>query len=105
MPILEVENQQIELDEDGHLTQFDAWTPEVAAALADLEGVGPLTPEHLEIIALIRDYYARHRTGPMVHFVSKESGKSFRDLHRLFRKQPGKRAAKLAGLPKASGCA
>ena len=105
MPILEVENEQIELDEDGHLITFEAWTHDVATALAAREGIEALTPEHLEIIHLIRDYYARHRIAPMVHFVSKESGKSFRDLHRLFRKQPGKRAAKLAGLPKASGCA
>jgi tRNA 2-thiouridine synthesizing protein E len=40
----------------------------------------------------------------MLTLVTKECGVSFKELHRLFEKQPGKRAAKLAGLPKASGC-
>jgi len=104
MTIIQVNDKKITLDEDGYLRDFTQWFPEVAEALANREGIAELSAEHLEVIHFIRGYYERHRVAPMVHFVSKETGKSFRELHRLFSKQPGKRAAKLAGLPRATGC-
>jgi TusE/DsrC/DsvC family sulfur relay protein len=104
MMVIQVNDKEIALDEDGYLTDFTQWFPEVAEALAEREGIAELSTAHLEVIHFIRDYYERHQVAPMVHFVSKETGKSFRELHGLFSKQPGKRAAKLAGLPRATGC-
>ncbi len=103
MSFLEMENGTVELDDEGHLKEFSRWSTEVARALAQRDGI-ELTEEHLEVIRMIRAYYEKHHVAPMLTLVSKECDKSFQDLHNLFQKQPGKRAAKLAGLPKTSGC-
>jgi len=104
METLTVGDRQVELDEDGHLADYSQWSPEVAQALADRDGIGELTEEHLAVLRTIRAYYDKFKVPPMAHILTRECGKSFRELHELFRKQPGKRAAKLAGLSKAQGC-
>lgn len=104
MPVLELEDGSIELDEDGYLKSFDNWTEEVGRALAEREGI-ELEDEHMKVIAVIRDFYSSHRVSPMLTMVAKQCGYSYRDLHKLFGKQPGKRAGKIAGLPKSTGCA
>jgi tRNA 2-thiouridine synthesizing protein E len=93
----------VELDDDGYLQDFSQWSTEVAQWLAQRNGI-ELTEEHLKVIGVIQEYYRKHEVGPMLTLVSKECGKSYKQLHTLFGKQPGKRAAKLAGLPEASGC-
>jgi tRNA 2-thiouridine synthesizing protein E len=93
----------VELDDDGCLKDFNQWSVEVARALAQREGI-ELAEEHLSVIQMIQTYYKKHHVAPILTMVTKECGKSFKELHRLFHKQPGKRAAKLAGLPKGTGC-
>ena len=104
MSILMLGNLSVELDDDGCLKDFSQWSVDVAQALAQREGI-ELTEEHLTVIQMIQTYYKKHNVAPILTMVAKECGKSFRELHRLFHKQPGKRAAKLAGLPKTTGCA
>ncbi len=103
MSILELKDGSVELDEAGYLEDSSQWSEDVARALAERDGI-ELTEEHLKVIRIIRTYYEEHKIAPILTLVSKMCGMSFRELHGLFRKQPGKRAAKLAGLPKASGC-
>ena len=101
---LELAHTIIELDEDGFLAHYDQWSKEVAEALAEREGIGALTAEHMHVLDTIRGYYDKFNVAPMVHLLARDCGKTYRDLHRLFKKQPGKRAAKLAGLSKSKGC-
>jgi tRNA 2-thiouridine synthesizing protein E len=103
MAILELKDTSVELDEEGYLMDFSQWSVQAAQGLAERDGI-ELTEEHLAVIRMIREYYQKHNVAPMLTLVCKECGKSFKELHRLFQKQPGKRAAKLAGLPKTSGC-
>ena len=103
MSILELENGSVELDEAGYLEDFSQWSEEVAWALAERDGI-ELTEEHLKVIRIIQAYYQEHKVSPILTLVSKMCGMSFKELHGLFHKQPGKRAVKLAGLPKSSGC-
>ncbi|NQU22022.1 MAG: TusE/DsrC/DsvC family sulfur relay protein [Candidatus Nealsonbacteria bacterium] len=103
MTTLDLKNGSVELDEEGYLQVFGQWSEEVARALAERDGI-ELTEEHLKVIRMIRVYYQKHNVPPMLTMVSKECGKPYKELRELFQKQPGKRAAKLAGLPKASGC-
>lgn len=104
MPALRVAEQTIELDDEGHLVDFKQWSVEVAEALAEKEGIDELTEDHLKVLRTIRQYYDEFSVAPMIHLLARECGKTYRQLHTLFKKQPGKRAAKLAGLPKATGC-
>ncbi len=103
MPTLKLEDGSVELDVEGHLRDFRQWSEEVARALAERDGI-ELTEQHLKVVRVIQAYYQKHNVAPMLTLVSKESGKSYKELHELFQKQPGKRAAKIAGLPKTAGC-
>ena len=103
MTILELNGGSAELDDQGYLKDFSQWSPQVAHALARREGI-ELTDEHLKVIHTIQAYYEKHGVAPILTLVSKECGNSYKQLNVLFGKQPGKRAAKLAGLPKGTGC-
>ena len=110
MNTLTVANRNIALDQDGYLQSLDDWNPEVASALASAEGL-ELTPDHWQIIELLRSFYAQYQlspaTRPLIKYVAQqlgaEKGNSLH-LNRLFNGTPAKLAAKLAGLPKPTNC-
>lgn len=98
------------LDAEGYLLNLDDWTQELAETLAKKEDL-ELTPEHWEIIHLLRRFYQQFEVSPamrpMVKAVTKElgpdKGRSIY-LMRLFPGSPPKLAAKIAGLPKPANC-
>lgn len=110
MKQLIVDGQVIVLDKDGYLTDLHDWSNDVAEALALGEGIA-LTPEHWEILELLRDFHAEFQlspaTRPLVKYTASklgtEKGNSLH-LNRLFNGTPAKLAAKLAGLPKPTNC-
>ncbi|MFU0823027.1 MAG: Sulfurtransferase [Pseudomonas lundensis] len=82
----------------------------MATALAvqnDIE----LTPDHWEILQLLRNFYDEFQlspaTRPLIKYTAlklgAEKGNSLH-LNRLFNGTPAKLAAKLAGLPKPTNC-
>lgn len=110
MSSIDVEGRSIALDKDGYLVRLDDWSPAVAAALAEREGLA-LQPTHWEILDLLRAFYAEFQlspaTRPLIKYVAlklgPEKGNSLH-LNRLFKGTPAKLAAKLAGLPKPTNC-
>ncbi|MEN5312618.1 TusE/DsrC/DsvC family sulfur relay protein [Pseudomonas koreensis] len=100
----------IELDKDGFLVDLDDWSHDVASALAAAEDI-ELTPEHWEVLELLRSFYTEFQlspaTRPLVKYTAlklgPEKGNS-QHLNRLFKGTPAKLAAKLAGLPKPTNC-
>ena len=104
MAAIEVNGKAYELDDEGHLVNLDDWTPELVRELARRDDIDPLTDEHLRILNYIREYRRQHGVAPMLNLLQKDCDIAYRELHRLFKKNPGKRAAKLAGLPKQEGC-
>ncbi|MGA8134225.1 MULTISPECIES: TusE/DsrC/DsvC family sulfur relay protein [Pseudomonas] len=110
MNTLTVNGQAIALDKDGYLVELGDWSPEVAAALATREEL-ELSPEHWEILELLRGFYREFElspaTRPLIKYTAlklgAEKGNSLH-LNRLFKGTPAKLAAKLAGLPKPTNC-
>ena len=49
--------QEIEVDQEGFITDPKIWTEEIALQFAKLEGVDQLTEEHWAVIKYIRTYY------------------------------------------------
>ena len=100
----------IELDKDGFLVDLSDWSQEVASALAAAEEI-ELTPEHWEVLELLRSFYAEFQlspaTRPLIKYTAlklgADKGNSLH-LNRLFKGTPAKLAAKLAGLPKPTNC-
>ncbi|NWA25383.1 TusE/DsrC/DsvC family sulfur relay protein [Pseudomonas gingeri] len=110
MNTLTVNGQAIALDKDGYLVELSDWSPEVATALATREEL-ELSPEHWEILELLRGFYREFElspaTRPLIKYTAlklgTEKGNSLH-LNRLFKGTPAKLAAKLAGLPKPTNC-
>ncbi len=98
MAVIEYEGATIELDDDGYLADMNTWNDTVANALAEREGLSPLTYDQLDILMFMRQFYQKHSFFPIVHAVCKNV------------RQPGDcvsvefmdpvTAWKIAGLPK-----
>ncbi|UZJ59030.1 TusE/DsrC/DsvC family sulfur relay protein [Pseudomonas sp. KU26590] len=110
MKQLIVDGRSIALDKDGYLEDLHDWSNPVAEALALEEDIA-LTPDHWEILELLRRFYAEFQlspaTRPLVKYTAlklgADKGNSLH-LNRLFNGTPAKLAAKLAGLPKPTNC-
>ncbi|MDY7534076.1 TusE/DsrC/DsvC family sulfur relay protein [Pseudomonas sp. Bout1] len=110
MNTLTVGERTLELDKDGYLIDLSDWSSDVANALASAEGLA-LTPEHWEILELLRCFYSEFQlspaTRPLIKYTAlklgPEKGNSLH-LNRLFKGTPAKLAAKLAGLPRPTNC-
>ncbi|MCS3512822.1 TusE/DsrC/DsvC family sulfur relay protein [Pseudomonas grimontii] len=110
MNTLTVGARTLDLDKDGYLVDLNEWSPEVANALAAAEGL-ELTPEHWQILELLRQFYAEFQlspaTRPLIKYTAlklgPQKGNSLH-LNTLFNGTPAKLAAKLAGLPRPTNC-
>ena len=100
----------ITLDKDGFLLNLSDWSPEVAEALAESDGIH-LTEAHWEILHAIRDFYEEFDLSPAMRPLSRyikqklgaEKASSIY-LMTLFPESPAKRAARIAGLPRPENC-
>ncbi len=100
----------VSFDKEGFLRHLDDWSPEVAALIAEREGI-QLTDAHWEIIELLREFYRRFEASPanraLVKFtgieLGPEKGRSVY-LMSLFPGSPAKLGSKIAGLPKPDNC-
>jgi tRNA 2-thiouridine synthesizing protein E len=100
----------ITLDNDGHLEDIHSWSPEIAIALAQREGI-TLTESHWEVIYLLQHFYREFEISPamrpFVKYIEKklgaEKGRSIY-LLQLFPPSPAKIGSKIAGLPRPTNC-
>jgi len=104
MPTETIAGVEVAVNDEGFLEQPDQWNEDIAAAIAAQTGVGPLTPQHWQVINFMRKEYLEKGTGPTVRALGKTSGVSVKELYQLFPKGPAKLAAKIAGIPKPRGC-
>lgn len=91
------------LDEEGYLVDPDAWSEEIAAALAAGEGIA-LGEEHWSVIRFMREYFAERHIAPDARYVLKHlaetRGADRNELFRLFPYGYVKQACKIAGMRK-----
>ena len=98
------------LDDEGYLLNLEDWSESLAIDLAkdkDLQ----LTPEHWEIIRVIRQFYHDYEHSPAMRPLCKAVAQALgsdkgRSIHlmTLFPGSPAKLAACIAGLPKPDNC-
>ena len=104
MPVVELSGKNVEITDEGFLTDSAQWTPDVGEAIASQVGVDSLTAEHWKVITFCREDAAKEGQAPGLRRISKLSGIGTKDLYKLFPKGPGKLAARIAGLPKPTAC-
>ncbi len=99
-----------DVDAEGFLRRPADWTPQAAATLAADAGIA-LTPDHWEVIDLVRGHYTDYRISPPARVIVKmmkdelgEGKGSSVYLMKLFSGRPAREANKIAGLPKPTNC-
>lgn len=99
MARLITKNKTVDVDAEGFLSKVDDWDEEIAAILAQKEGISELTGSKLDILVFLRDYYRKYSSFPILKYVCRKvhapSGKCVTDEFT----DPIK-AWKIAGLPK-----
>lgn len=104
------ESLTVPTDKEGYLTALEDWNPDVAEQLAEQEGI-TLTPEHWQVIELLRAFYRQFELAPsmrpLVKYVGQklgaDKGRSIY-LMKLFPPSPARVACKIAGLPRPNNC-
>ncbi|MCB0045892.1 MAG: TusE/DsrC/DsvC family sulfur relay protein [Caldilineaceae bacterium] len=94
----------VNFDAEGFMTDPNEWTPEIAAVLAQEEGIDELTNDHWTVINFVRDENDKTGQPPTLRAISKRSGVDTKELYALFPKGPAKKVARIAGLGKPKGC-
>ena len=110
MAQIELNGTFYQVDNDGYLLNLDDWSETFATLMTERDGI-TLTPEHWEIIQLVREFYQEYKTSPAIRMLVKAMSQKFgeekgssRYLQRLFPDGPAKQATKFAGLPKPAKC-
>ena len=95
----------LERDDHGYLVDLNQWNEDIAAELAEEEGVN-LTDESFKLINFLCDEYINNNANQpnernMVKGLKGDwDGKlTTKELYTLFPKGPAKQAGKIAGLP------
>jgi len=93
----------VAFDKDGFMVDANAWTPEIANALAAREGM-ELTERHWVVLNYCRTEWKTKGEAPTLRNINKNTDVGTKELYQLFPGGPGKLAAKIAGLKKPTGC-
>ena len=103
MPTTTIDGHEIQVDDEGFMTDLDEWTEPLAKSLAHQIGL-ELTDEHWKAIRFLREDYAGRGETATIRRVSVVGGIPTKKLFELFPKKPAKKMAYVAGLPKPHGC-
>jgi TusE/DsrC/DsvC family sulfur relay protein len=103
MPTTVIEGDEVSVDDEGFLTEYDQWNSEIAGALATAIGVN-LTEDHWKVINFLREDFKVNGATPTLRRVSTTGGVDTKSLFALFPKKPAKKMSYIAGLPKPAGC-
>jgi len=104
MPEREIAGVQVDVDDEGFMTNPDQWNKEIAKVLAQEEGISELTDGHWQVINFIRKDFAEKGQPPTIRRMKKVGGIATKDLYEWFPNGPAKKAARIAGLGKPQGC-
>jgi len=94
---------EINLDNEGFLSNRDDWSEDVARELARRDEV-EITEQIMSYIITARDMYEKEGVVPPIRKFSKAMGVTSKDLYDIFHKGPMKLICKWGGLPKPTGC-
>ena len=102
---LEINGQTISTTDTGFLTNIEDWTEDIAAVIAQQEGI-ELTQRHWDVINYLRDEFINNKENqPNTRNMIKDMGKLWGEkidskaLFDLFPGNPSKQAGRIGGLP------
>ncbi|NLT36458.1 MAG: TusE/DsrC/DsvC family sulfur relay protein [Gaiellales bacterium] len=100
-----IAGKEVQINDEGFMTDPAEWNKEIAAAIAVEEGISALTDAHWKVIDFCRTTTAGlGGKSPTLRQITAGTGVSTKELFSLFPKGPAKKVAKIAGLGKPEGC-
>ena len=94
---------ELNRDGDGYLVDSSDWTPGIARAMAQADGV-ELDDTKWQKILKAREYYEEHAVGPPRRKFSKCLRADQKAMFKIGMTGPLKPITKYGGLPKPTGC-
>ena len=99
-----IAGKDVQVNEEGFMTNPNEWDMDIAVALAQEEGITDLTDAHWKVIDYCRQSAALSGAAPTLRNITNGAGVSTKDLFSLFPKGPAKKVARISGLGKPEGC-
>ena len=103
MPVATIAGQEVQINDEGFLTEYDEWNEDIGKELAANIGV-EMTDQSWEIIKFLREDYKEKGVTATTRRVDKVGGFPTKLQFQLFPKKPGKKMSYIAGVPKPHGC-
>ena len=94
--------ENIDLNEEGYLTNFSQWTKEVGVNIATDNEI-ELTDRHWEVIDYLQDKHTKEEA-LSIRGIKKSGVINIKDFYGLFPGGPLKISTKIAGIPKPKSC-
>jgi tRNA 2-thiouridine synthesizing protein E len=99
-----IAGKNVQVNEEGYMTNPAEWTKDVAIELAKEEGLVELTPTHWKVIDFARQKAAESGASPTLRTITSNACVTTKELFSLFPKGPAKKVARISGLGKPEGC-
>lgn len=103
MPTATIAGQEVQINDEGFLTEYDEWNEQIGAELASNIGID-MTDRHWEVIRFLREDFQEKGETATTRRVQTVGGFPTKEQFQLFPKKPAKKMAYIAGLPKPHGC-
>mgnify|MGYP001063161950 CR=1 FL=1 len=104
MPTKNIAGVEVQINDEGFMTNPAEWTKEIAVEIAKEEGIPELTETHWKVIDFCRANAESTGAVPTLRAITNGSGVSTKEVFALFPKGPAKKVAKISGLGKPEGC-
>lgn len=102
MSVVTIGGLNIDVNDEGYLTDASQWNEEVAAQIAKEEEV-ELTEKHFEVLNFLREQ-SENGVDITIRKVGKSGIVDIKGFYTLFPKKPLKKSSRIAGIPKPSSC-
>lgn len=99
-----IAGHEVQMNDEGFMTDPKQWDKNIAAQIAQEEGISELSPAHWKVIEFCRQDGMASGAAPTLRRITSAAGVTTKDMFALFPKGPAKKVAKISGLGKPEGC-
>lgn len=92
----------VDVTEEGYLTDPSQWNQEIAKEIAKEEGI-EMTEKHFKVVEFLREQYSKG-ANLTIRMVGKSGITDIKGLYNLFPGGPLKKSSRIAGIPKPTSC-
>jgi tRNA 2-thiouridine synthesizing protein E len=104
MPTVTIAGVNVEVSDEGFMTNSEEWSEAIAAEIAAGEGITELAEGHWKVVNFLREDFKAKGTVPTIRRLKNAGGVPTKELYDLFPGGPLKKASKIAGLKKPASC-